>query len=134
MSTILHRREMHVAISTDEAAKELIDASQDIQAAFFLGMVTAIENWPRLIKGGVPCWPMQCRGIADEMDPQQRSAVASMLDTLIEHLREVRDCSACEGEGRVIDTSGNFPDKPGVNAGPFIEYMECPACNGTKVE
>ena len=134
MSTILHRPAMNVAIGTEEAAKELVDASADIQAAFFMDMATAIENWPHLVKRQIPRWPIQCRSIADEMDPGQRAAVASMLETLIEHLREVRECSACDGTGRVPDNSGNFPDRPGVNAGPFVDYMECPKCNGTKVE
>lgn len=134
MSTILHRRELHVAIDTEEAAKELIDAPADIQAAFFMDMTTAIENWPRLLKRQKPCWPIQCRFIADEMDPGQRSAVAGMLESLIEHLREVRTCTTCEGTGRVPDTSGNFPDRPGVMAGPFVDYTECPKCNGTRIE
>lgn len=134
MNTILHRREMNVAISTEDASKELVDAPADIQAAFFMDMVTAIENWPHRIKAKLPCWPIQCRYIADEMDPGQRSAVAAMLETLVEHLREVRECSACEGTGRVPDNSGNFPDRPGVAAGACQEWTECPKCNGTKVE
>lgn len=40
-------------------------------------------------------------------------------------------CDTCDGDGWVPDRSGNFPDHPGVNAGPFIEKMECPACQGT---
>ncbi len=39
-------------------------------------------------------------------------------------------CATCEGKGRVPDHSGNFPDRPGVTAGPFVEMMECPDCCG----
>ncbi len=40
-------------------------------------------------------------------------------------------CDTCDGDGWVPDHSGNFPERPGVTAGPFIEKMECPACQGT---
>jgi hypothetical protein len=136
MSTILHRREMHVAITADESAKELVDSSADVQAVFFAKMAWHIANWaaePKRPFSQSPCWAIQCRFIADEMLPIQRAEAASVLETLIEHLREVRECHDCDGSGRVPDNSGNFPDRPGVNAGPFIEYMECPTCNGTKI-
>lgn len=40
-------------------------------------------------------------------------------------------CEICQGDGWVPDRSGNFPERPGVMAGPFIDPMECPACDGS---
>lgn len=45
--------------------------------------------------------------------------------------RDELACETCQGTGQVIDRSGDFTDAPGRTAGPFIEYMECPACHGT---
>ncbi len=92
MSTVLHRREFNIAITAEESAKELVETTADIQASFFEMMAQEIDNWPTRLKRQSPSWPMQCRYIADEMDEGQRRAVANMLDTLIEHLREVREC------------------------------------------
>lgn len=125
MSTILHRREMHVAITADEAGYELSRAPGDVQAAFFYALADESQKF---------FWAMQCRAIADELKPEQREIIAYAMEVLVEHLREVRECSACEGTGRVPDNSGNFPDRPGVTAGPCQEWIECPKCNGTKVE
>ena len=85
MSTVLHRRELHVAITAEESANELMRSSADIQAVFFLMLAREVKTW-RYGEG----WPMQCRFIADEMDNGQRAEVVTALDTLIEHLREVR--------------------------------------------
>lgn len=50
---------------------------------------------------------------------------------LCEECYDAERCDTCQGDGCVEDRSGNFPGRPGVNAGPFIEYMECPTCCGT---
>lgn len=123
MSTVLHRRESHIAITADESAYELSRAAADIQSAFLNAFAEQTETF---------FWAQQCRFIADELTPDQRATIANSLETLVDHLREVRECSACEGTGRVPDNSGNFPDRPGVTAGPCVEWSECPKCNGTK--
>jgi hypothetical protein len=41
-------------------------------------------------------------------------------------------CETCEGRGKVVDASGNLPG--GKQAGPFIDYVECPVCNGMGIE
>lgn len=91
MSTVLHRRALNIAITAEESATELVSTTADIQAAFFEMMAQEIENWPKRLKKQIPSWAQQCRFIADEMDDGQRIAVANMLDTLLEHLREVRE-------------------------------------------
>lgn len=140
MSTILHRREMHVAITADESGRELANAPCDIQAAFLNSLADEIElrticprPFGRSEKRPSQSWGDSCRMIADEMTLAARERLAGYLESLIEHLREVRECGDCEGAGRVPDNSGNFPDRPGVIAGPRIEWMECPTCNGRKV-
>ena len=85
MSAILIRREMHVTVTAVVAAKEFADAPADIQADFLVGMVDAVGDWTP-----PHSWPMQCRHITDEMLHAERNAVASLLETLVEHLREAR--------------------------------------------
>ena len=140
MSTILHRREMNVAITADEAGRELANTSCDVQSVFFASMANEIElrticprPFGRSGERPTQSWGDSCRMIADELTLTGRDLIAGYLETLIEHLREVRECSACDGTGRVPDHSGNFPDRPGVTAGPCVEYTECPKCNGKKV-
>ncbi len=43
----------------------------------------------------------------------------------------MNECETCQGTGVVPDRSGPYPEKPGVIAGPFIDYSECPDCHGT---
>lgn len=140
MSTILHRREMHVSISADESGRELANAPCDVQAVFFASLADEIElrticprPFGRSVERPTQSWGDSCRMLSNELTLAGREKIAGYLESLIEHLREVRVCESCEGDGSVPDNSGNFPDRPGVNAGPTIEYMECPMCNGKKV-
>lgn len=80
MSQILHRRELHVAISAEEAGAEFASAPADVQAKFLEAFAASVNGWT-----GNQNWPMQCRHITDELscDP---SKLAAMLRTLIDHL------------------------------------------------
>ena len=86
MSTVLHRRQINVAITAREAGKEFANASADVQVEFLAGMVEAVREWKDL--PGTHVWPMQCRFIVDEMDATARAEAASLIDTLLDHLRE----------------------------------------------
>jgi hypothetical protein len=81
MSTVLHRRELHVAITAQDAGTEFANASADVQAEFLLGLLDATCE-------SKFNWPMQCRYILDEMPIPRRREVANLLETLVEHLRE----------------------------------------------
>lgn len=131
MSTILHRRELHVAITADEAGYERAKAPADIQAAFLVAFAEQTEAF---------YWAMQCRFIADELTPEQGMTVASALAILDEHLREVRPCETCEGTGTVpirntvqVDV-GPLGKKWPMTVADEVFNEECPKCHGTKVE
>lgn len=72
---------MTVAISAQESAVELANASSDIQVAFLKSLAVCTRG------PGYGCWPMQCREIADEMSDQDKADVAVCLGTLLEHLK-----------------------------------------------
>lgn len=131
MSTILHQRELHIAISAEDAAKELADAPHDVQAAFF----ASFELW-----ADVTGWGDKCRMIADELNGGRRELLARCLETLVEHLREVRPCETCEGTGTVpirntvqVDV-GPLGKKWPMTVADEVFNEECPNCHGTKVE
>jgi hypothetical protein len=86
MSAILHRRDIHVAISAQDAGLEFAESSGDVQAQFLSGLLDAVDDWGRTTKAG--CWAMQCRYIADEIHGDRRSRLAALLGTLVEHLNE----------------------------------------------
>lgn len=98
MSDVLHRRELSITITSEESAVELVQSSADLQAKFFLSMTKDVNRWPdrSTVQQPLPSWAMQCRSIANEMNSRERVSVANMLDTLIDHLREVRECESRE--------------------------------------
>lgn len=84
MSTILMRREIPtVCFDSAECGVAFANAGFDIQAAFLSALASEVHSW-----GGVFSWPQQCRYIASEMQAEDRAAVASVLNTLLEHLEE----------------------------------------------
>lgn len=73
-------------------------------------VVTVVRIGPNAVRLGIEA-PRDMNIVRDELGP-------------------VRSCEVCGGDGWVPDMSGNLPN--GETAGPFIEKMECPVCNGTK--
>ncbi len=80
MSTVLMRREVPpVCFDGRECGIEFAIASADVQLEFLLGWCVGAKNFS---------WPMQCRAIVDEMNADDRSAVAYVLERLLEHVKE----------------------------------------------
>lgn len=80
MSTVLLRREQPpVCFEAVHCGIEFAHASADVQKEFLLGWFLAADGFP---------WAIQCRAIIDEMNDYERSSVASVVETLLEHLRE----------------------------------------------
>lgn len=94
MSYVKHENELvpmleHVNVQhwyPEDLAKAVVNADASSQAEFFLRFAEQCN------KIG---WPMQCRHIVDEINgagsivgPHIRGHVLSVLDTLVEHLRE----------------------------------------------
>lgn len=91
MSTILHRRDLHVAISAEESGREFACAAADVQCEFLKGFAAAVDEWVSELsepspRGGFRSWPMQCRFIVDELSANERFEIAGRLETLLEHL------------------------------------------------
>lgn len=82
MSKILHRREINVAITAEEAGKEFADAASDVQAAFLTGWLDATMRDPGF------GWTMQCNYIAAEFSGEKRVQLFVLLSTLLEHLED----------------------------------------------
>lgn len=81
MSAILHRREVHVAISGREAGKEFADAPADIQAEFLRGFLDGLDGWEPW-----QCWAFQCGFIGRELDENDRFRLHNRLSRLLEYL------------------------------------------------
>jgi hypothetical protein len=86
MRAILHRRDIHVAISGQEAGLEFANSAGDIQAAFLSGLLDAVDDWGTRKNPG--SWAMQCRYIADEIHGDRRTRLAALLGVLVDHLNE----------------------------------------------
>lgn len=79
MSQILHRREINVAITAEEAGREFAHAAMDVQAEFLLAWMKAAAGFN---------WCLQCCYIKDELYVEEKQKVVKMLETLLEHLKE----------------------------------------------
>jgi hypothetical protein len=83
MSTVLMRREIPpVCFEARVCGIEFANASADVQKQFLLGWVAATRDWRE------SSWPFQCRYIIDEMDREERAAVADVVSSLLDHLTE----------------------------------------------
>jgi hypothetical protein len=86
----LRRSIADVGFSCEEVGLAVARADDSQQRRILLAMAAACEEMN--LKGG--SWPMQCRGIVDGptgedgLSDGERSMIASMLDCLLEHLRE----------------------------------------------
>lgn len=82
MSTILHRRECHIAISAYDAGVEFMCAPFDVQAEFFRGMGAAWLNQD------VGTWPKRCEQVAAELSQISRTRLRNIVDSLASKLKE----------------------------------------------
>lgn len=86
----LRRSISDVGFSCEEVGLAVVRADDSQQRTILLAMAAGCEEMD--LKGG--SWAMQCRGIVDGPNGEEglsageRSRIASMLDCLLNHLRE----------------------------------------------
>ncbi len=77
-----------IPMTARELGCQLACDSCDKQASILCQWQKEIESWRTDGKVG-GSWPMQCRMIAEQMTNAECAGVASMLDTLVEHLNAI---------------------------------------------
>lgn len=86
MSTVLHRRESHIAITAEEAAVEFANAPCDIQAEFINWVIHTTENWVKSSPHGqTPFIGNQLLAIREEMQPHERKKAIALCQMAIEY-------------------------------------------------
>lgn len=85
MSTVLHRRELNVAITAEESGVEFAAAPSDIQKAFVISVLDECSKWR---KPGQSVY-YQLQFIAEEMTPADRQRVVDFAQLVVEYFSPV---------------------------------------------
>lgn len=75
-----------VEVGTRDIGVAIADATDGMQASFFVGLLEAVQLWGADVKA---IWPIQCRGIAELLTDDQCHRLAPLLETLAEHLEAI---------------------------------------------
>lgn len=84
--TVIIRQTMHTELTAKDLGVQLSAEYAENQAAILLAFARNVRG---CYKGPGQSWPMQCRNIGEQLSDEECYDVASVLETLTEHLRGI---------------------------------------------